>query len=232
MKLTEIIPWGRTLEEYQLMFNLSPANLNLKILGCGDGPASFNAEMTALGHSVISVDPIYQWSGEQIKQRVQNTYESVVSQVRQNSQDYVWNRFQNADELGQSRWAAMERFLLDYEAGLIEGRYRYQSLPHLEFDDHQFELGLCSHLLFSYSEHLSLDFHLNSITELLRVCKAVRIFPLINLKGELSPYLETVIAYLSSAGFDVQVETVDYEFRKGGNQMLKIQRNSSSNREN
>jgi len=57
----------------------------------------------------------------------------------------------------------------------------------------------------------------------------VRIFPLINLKGELSPYLETVIADLSIAGFDVQVESVDYEFRKGGNQMLKIQRNLSSN---
>ncbi len=229
MKLNEIIPWGRTLEEYQLMFNLSLADLDLKILGCGDGPASFNAEMTALEHSVISVDPIYQWSGEQIKQRVQNTYESVVSQVRQNSQEYVWKRFQNADELGQSRWAAMERFLLDYEAGLSEGRYRYQSLPNLEFDDHQFELGLCSHLLFSYSEHLSLDFHLDSITELLRVCEAVRIFPLITLKGELSPYLETVIAALSHASFDVQVESVGYEFRKGANQMLKIQRNSASN---
>ncbi|MCT7974025.1 SAM-dependent methyltransferase [Laspinema olomoucense] len=229
MKLNEIIPWGRTLEEYQLMFNLSPANLKFKILGCGDGPASFNAEMTALGHSVISVDPLYQWSGEQIKQRVQNTYESVVSQVRQNSHEYVWNRFQNADELGQSRWAAMERFLLDYEAGKAEGRYQQQSLPHLAFDDHQFALGLCSHLLFSYSEHLSLEFHLDSITELLRVCEEVRIFPLINLQGELSPYLETVIANLSSAAFNVQVESVDYEFRKGGNQMLKIQGKSLSN---
>lgn len=229
MKLNEIIPWGRTLEEYQLMFNLSPEHLELNILGCADGPASFNAEMTALGHSVISVDPLYQWSGEQIKQRVQNTYETVVSQVRQNSHNYVWNRFQNADELGQSRWAAMERFLLDYETGLSEGRYRYQSLPHLEFEDHQFELGLSSHLLFSYSEHLSLEFHLDSITELLRVCKEVRIFPLINLKGEVSPYLERVIADLASTGFDVQVETVGYEFRKGGNQMLKIQRKLSSN---
>ena len=42
MKLNEVIPWGRNLEEYKLMFNLSEADLNAKILGCGDGLASFN----------------------------------------------------------------------------------------------------------------------------------------------------------------------------------------------
>lgn len=46
MKLNEVVPWGRNLEEYKLMFNLSEADLNAKILGCADGPASFNAEMT------------------------------------------------------------------------------------------------------------------------------------------------------------------------------------------
>ena len=46
MKLNEVVPWGRTLQEYKLMFNLSEIDLNKKILGCGDGPASFNAEMT------------------------------------------------------------------------------------------------------------------------------------------------------------------------------------------
>jgi hypothetical protein len=46
MNLSEIIPWGRTLAEYKLMFTLSDADLNSRILGCGDGPASFNAEMT------------------------------------------------------------------------------------------------------------------------------------------------------------------------------------------
>ncbi|WNN90803.1 hypothetical protein [Gloeocapsopsis dulcis] len=59
MKLNEVVPWGRTLEEYKLMFNLSEADLNTKIFGCGDGLASFNAEMTQLGYSVVSVDPIY-----------------------------------------------------------------------------------------------------------------------------------------------------------------------------
>lgn len=32
MKLNEIVPWGRTLEEYKLMFDLSEADLSAKIL--------------------------------------------------------------------------------------------------------------------------------------------------------------------------------------------------------
>ncbi len=53
MKLEEVVPWGRTLAEYQSMFSLSETDLTAKILGCGDGPASFNAEMMKLGYSVV-----------------------------------------------------------------------------------------------------------------------------------------------------------------------------------
>lgn len=67
MKLNEVVPWGRTLQEYKLMFNLSEIDLNKKILGCGDGLASFNAEMTELGYSVVSIDPIYEFSGNKIR---------------------------------------------------------------------------------------------------------------------------------------------------------------------
>jgi hypothetical protein len=68
MQLNKIIPWGRTFAEYRDMFALSDADLNQKILGCGDGPASFNAQMTELGYSVVSIDPVYQFSAEQICQ--------------------------------------------------------------------------------------------------------------------------------------------------------------------
>ena len=77
MKLKEVVPWGRNLEEYKLMFNLSETDLNAKILGCGDGPASFNAEMTKLGYSVTSFDPIYQFSAQQIEERIEAVYDTV-----------------------------------------------------------------------------------------------------------------------------------------------------------
>lgn len=222
MKLNEIVPWGRTLEEYKLMFNLSAADMNARILGCGDGPASFNAEMTELGYFVVSIDPIYQFSATQIKQRVQDIYNPVISQVKQNANRYVWKNFRDADELGEARLAAMEKFLLDYEMGKIKGRYLFQSLPSLELADNEFELCVCSHLLFMYSEQLSLDFHIASIHELLRVSREIRIFPLLKLDGEPSSYVELIIQELSSRGFNIQIQSVDYEFQKGGNQMLKV----------
>ncbi|MBW4605511.1 MAG: SAM-dependent methyltransferase [Calothrix sp. FI2-JRJ7] len=225
MKLNEVVPWGRTLEEYKLMFNLSLSDLKTKILGCGDGPASFNAEMTQLGYSVVSIDPVYEFSAEQIKQRVQEIYEPVISQVKQNSNRFVWKNFCDADELGKVRLATMEKFLTDYEVGKAAGRYLYQSLPSLKLADNQFELCLCSHLLFLYSEQLSLDFHIASIFELLRISSEVRIFPLLTLDCQLSPYLEPVIQELSSKGINVKLKTVDYEFQKGGNQMLRIRHN-------
>ncbi|MBD2568749.1 SAM-dependent methyltransferase [Anabaena sp. WFMT] len=224
MKLNEVVPWGRTLQEYKLMFNLSEIDLNKKILGCGDGPASFNAEMTELGYSVVSLDPIYEFSGTLIRQRVQETYEPIISQVKQNVDRYIWQNFHDPEQLGYARLAAMDKFLLDYEIGRIKGRYLWQSLPKLELADHQFELCVCSHLLFLYSDHLSLDFHIASIHELLRISKEVRIFPLLKLDCEPSPYLELVVNLLSSQQFDVEVQPVAYEFQKGGNQMLKINR--------
>ena len=224
MKLEEVIPWGRTLEEYKSMFSLSETDLNARILGCGDGPASFNAEMAELGHTVVSIDPVYQFSAEQIEQCVRANYEPVISQVKQNSSHYIWNNFRDVDELGKARLNAMDKFLLDYESGKIAGRYLYQSLPNLEFFDDQFELCVCSHLLFLYSEQLSLDFHVTSIHELLRIASEVRIFLLLKLDGELSSYLELVLEDLSSKGCSVQVQSVAYEFQKGGNQMLRISR--------
>lgn len=226
MQLKEAVPWGRSLEEYRLMFGLAAADFNTEILGCGDGPASFNAELTALGHSIVSIDPIYQFSSEQIRQRVRETYDVVIAQVQQNPDRYVWKHFRDPDELGQARLMTMERFLLDYEAGKAANRYLPQSLPDLSLETDRFGLCVCSHLLFLYSEQLSLEFHLASIRELLRVSRELRIFPLLQLNCEPSPYLEPVMRSLSSEGFNVQIQSVVYEFQKGGNQMLRIWRST------
>ena len=50
--------------EYQAMFNLDKTDLNSKILGCADGPSSFNAELRKFGGEVTSIDPIYAFSKE------------------------------------------------------------------------------------------------------------------------------------------------------------------------
>jgi hypothetical protein len=173
---------------------------------------------------VVSIDPIYQFSADQIEQRVRATYDPVISQVKQNPNRYIWHNFSNPDELGEARLKAMDKFLLDYDAGKVAGRYLSQSLPSLEFTDRQFDLCVCSHLLFLYSEQLSLDFHLAAIDELLRIASEVRIFPLLKLDCEPSPYLKVVMEKLSARDYDFQVKTVAYEFQKGANKMLRISR--------
>lgn len=44
--LDQVVPWGRSFDEYVRMFALTDADLNRSILGCADGPAAFNAELT------------------------------------------------------------------------------------------------------------------------------------------------------------------------------------------
>ncbi len=44
--LESVVPRGRSFAEYRDMFARAADNLQLRILGCGDGPAGFNAELT------------------------------------------------------------------------------------------------------------------------------------------------------------------------------------------
>ena len=65
-QLKEVVPWGKSLEEYVAMFALSEDDLAKRILGCGDGPASFNAELTKRGGTVVSIDPLYGYDVDDI----------------------------------------------------------------------------------------------------------------------------------------------------------------------
>ncbi len=79
---SQVVPWGRSFDEYRRMFALTDRDLCLRIAGCGDGPASFNAEATRLGFRVISCDPIYRWDAVHIEDRITATYDEVLEQVR------------------------------------------------------------------------------------------------------------------------------------------------------
>jgi hypothetical protein len=178
--LKDVVPWGRSFDEYVAMFALSEADLQRRILGCGDGPASFNASLNRRSGHVVSVDPLYRFGVEDVRRRIDETYEQVIEQTRKNRHEFVWTSIKTVEELGRVRLAAMEAFLADYPSGVRQGRYVEGHLPHLPFGDKQFDLAVCSHLLFLYSEQLSADFHVSSIRELCRVAREVRIFPLLS----------------------------------------------------
>jgi len=220
--LSEVVPWGRAFEEYVSMFSLSPADLNRHILGCSDGPAEFNSRLSAQGGKIVSVDPIYEFTAGEIEKRINETYELVLAQTRKNKDQFVWDTISSVDELGQIRMSAMRSFLQDFEKGKAVGRYRMGSLPRLSFDDKEFDLALCSHFLFLYSEQFSQEFHLSSMKELCRVAREVRIFPILELDSTPSRHFKSLITALNRNHYAPEVKKVSYEFQKGGNEMLIV----------
>jgi hypothetical protein len=220
--LDQVAPWGRSFGEYQRMFTLTEKDLTMRILGCADGPASFNAEATQQGVQVVSTDPIYDFSRSEIRGRIDATYPRIMEQTRQNHAEFMWTEYTSVEELGRVRMASMERFLDDYDTGQESGRYLTAELPVLPFDDQVFGLALCSHFLFLYTDQFSEAFHVDSIVEMCRVANEVRIFPLLGLGSVPSRHVLPVAETLRSSGFTVTTETVDYEFQRGGNQMMRI----------
>lgn len=220
--LDKVVPWGRSYDEYVSMFGLTEADLGLRLLGCGDGPAGFNAALTKRGGHIVSIDPLYAFDVEQIRGRISETYETVMAQMRKNHSDYIWGAIPSPECLGRVRMSAMETFLADFDAGKKEGRYIAGELPSLPFESGQFDIALSSHFLFLYSAHLSVEFHLQALREMLRVAREVRSFPLLTLEGVPSPHVNVVTESLSGYGYNVESKPVSYEFQRGGNEMLII----------
>lgn len=221
-ELHTIVPWGRSFDEYVAMFSLTAGDQTKRILGCGDGPASFNAELYAQGGRAVSVDPLYQFSAEEIAKRIDETYPLVLEQTRKNEGNFVWTHIRSVEVLGQVRMKAMNTFLADYPEGKARGRYLFGELPALDFADRSFDLALCSHFLFLYSAQLDAEFHLRALRELCRVATEVRIFPLLELGAVRSRHLRGVLSQLALEGYRSDIVRVPYEFQKGGNEMLVL----------
>ena len=222
--LEQVVPWGRSFDEYCRMFALRDDDLALRILGCGDGPASFNAEATRRGVRVTSCDPIYRWNVAQIRERIEATCQEVLEQTRQNANEFVWTSLRSVDELGSVRMRAMNEFLNDFPEGKAEGRYVEAALPTLPFADASFDLALSSHFLFLYTVQLGLDFHRAAVREMCRLANEVRIFPLLALGGQRSALVDTIVSEFVESGCEVSIDNVPYEFQRGGNQMMRVRR--------
>jgi len=80
------------------MFSLTRDDLRKKILDCGDGPACFNAELSAKGGNVTSIDPIYQFNPDQIRSRIEGVFPQIMEQVSKNKDDYVWKNISSVEE--------------------------------------------------------------------------------------------------------------------------------------
>lgn len=221
MELSGVVPWGRNIDEYREMFRLSDEDMKKKIAGFGDGPASFNFQASQAGADVTSFDPIYSFSASQLRKRIDEVRKTVMQQMAESTENYVWNRITSISELERVRMSAMEMFLSDLEQGRREGRYIPHQLPdRLPYSGITFDIGLSSHFLLMYTS-LGFDFHVSAISEMLRVCREVRIFPLCDLDSNSSELTERVINAFRQR-YDVRIEKTAYEFQKGADSMLRI----------
>jgi len=224
MQLEKVVPFGRSLDEYRQMFALSDGDLAKNIIGVGDGPASFNAEMHALGKRMVSVDPLYTYSASDIERQFYAVVDNIIEQVKATPDDWVWTYHRSPEHLRENRVNVLNQFIVDYDVGKKAGRYHIGELPQLDFGYSQFDLALCSHFLFLYSGHFSYEFHRSAAYEMLRIANEVRIFPLMTLMLKPSPYVEPLMRELESQAYIVQIQMTRYQIQRGGNQMLSIKR--------
>jgi hypothetical protein len=220
--LENVVPWGRSFDEYAAMFALTEQDLGRRILDCGGGPASFNAVAAGRGLDVTSLDPIYEFGADEIARRIDDTATAIAAELRANADEFVWTHFEDADDVVATRLHAMQTFLRDFAAPDADNRYVAGALPELPFADARFGLALCSHFLFLYSDRYDIDFHVASILDLIRTASEVRVFPLLELGSARSRHLPAVTEGLRERGLSTRVVPVSYEFQRGGNEMLVV----------
>lgn len=222
LELDDVVLLGRTLDEYRRMFSLDDDTLQQsKILDVASGVSSFCAESNASGYQVTATDRIYQFSADEIEAKCQVDLEQVMGALPAIAHNYIWEIFPDVAALTQQREIAYRGFVDDFR---VQGNDRYVlgELPSLPFEDGVFDLVLVSHLLFLYEEQLSYEFHRDAVLELLRVGREVRIFPLVNLKAEISSYVTFMQEDEAFARFMFEFERVGYEFIRNGHTFLRI----------
>ncbi len=211
---------GRTWSEYLKMFDLKEDDLvNGRILDCAAGASSFTAEMTKQGYDVVALDILYNEDPDELIDKYRSHMKVLIEGLT-SVNNFVWNFFSDVEDLKEKRDDACREFIEDYRKQQSK-RYIKADLNNLPFPDNSFSIVLCSHLLFIYDHRLKYTFHLNTIKEMLRVTsKEVRIYPLVKNKGLKSDFVTRIIKDIQDV--DIKIVKVDYEFRKGGNEMMRI----------
>ena len=229
IELPSVSFFGRTLAEYTEFFALElPALKRRDVLDVAAGPSSFVAEACARGIDAVAVDPLYGCSADRLATHVQLDYGRMIAQMRAKPSLFRMRSFPSFDAAEADRRTAAERFLGDYTAHFVHGRYVGGALPRLPFFDDSFDLVLCAHLLFIYAQRFDFDWHVAACRELARVSAGeVRIHPVCGADGKPYPKLAALRKELRAGGIESEVVRVEYEFFIGSSSMLVLKKGSS-----
>jgi hypothetical protein len=217
-----------TLSEYCQFFDLDLARLKGKaVLDVAAGPSSFTAEACRAGIDAVAVDPLYGSRVETLATNVHLDYDRMFRgmRMRKNRERFKFKSFRSIAEAERDRRAAARRFLEDYEAHFVHGRYFGAALPKLPFVDRTFHVVRCAHLLFLHAEQFDYAFHLAAGRELMRVARdEVRIHPVCGADGKPYGELERLRRDLAKDEIESVVRAVNYEFFAGANSMMVLTR--------
>lgn len=220
---------SRSYAEYQAFFLLTSTDLLGRILDCSAGASGFAAVVNAEGGRVTAVDPAYEQRADVLLAAASASAARGAAIVVDNEDRFVWTWYgsrQRRDELRREGLAAFTADLQVHPETYMSG-----ALPKLPFPDDVFDLALCSHLLFTWSDVFDEEWHYLALLELLRVARQVRIFPLVVQGTGLGvPFLPHVLDRLRAQGHLAEVVTVPYEFQRGADEMLVLTRGGSSDR--
>lgn len=216
---------SRSFREYEAMFMLTKGDLHGPVLDCPGGASSFTAEASALGALVTAVDPVYAMPASSLQELVVGEPERGSAHTAAGLDRYLWDFYGDIEGHRGMRKRSATLFARDIEEN--PERYVPASLPVLPFEDHQFDLVLSSHFLFTYADRLDQEFHFGALVELHRICRReVRVFPLLDQAGRsLGAKTLALIAQLVHQGIAATICDVPYEFQRGGNQMLVLSSN-------
>jgi hypothetical protein len=210
---------ARSFEEYRAMFAITGADLAGTVLDCPGGGSSFTAGARAAGAAALAADPVYARPAAAAGQLAVAETRRGSAHTAAGADRYVWDFYGDIDGHAAIRRASAGLFAADIAAH--PGRYVPAALPALPFGSERFDLVLSSHFLFTYADRLDARFHVAALRELYRVARGeVRVFPLLEQGGRAVPGL--LGAVLAELDLPCCVRPVDYEFQRGGNQMLVL----------
>lgn len=215
---------SRAYEEYVAFFDLDVAQLKgRRVLDCSAGAASFVARACREGVDAVAVDPAYALEPDELAEVAGRGLRDGNVIADSFPGRFTWDWYGSVQSRERMRTRALAEFVLD----LAEHPERYVTgaLPALPFADLQFDVALCSHLLFTWADQLGREWHLAALCELSRVAAEVRVFPtVLQGAGDQVPFWDELIADVDARGLRTQRRHVPYEFQVGADTMLVISR--------
>lgn len=218
-----VLVTSRSFAEYEAFFALTPDDLAGRVLDCSAGASGFAAVAAERGTRVVAVDPVYAAGPAALVAAARDGVAAGQAIIADHADRFTWSWYGSPGRRAAIRaqaWTAFGADVIRRPGGYVAG-----TLPALPFANGAFDLALCSHLLFTWSDVLDRAWHRAALLELLRVATEVRVFPLVvQGTGDAVPFLPGLVEEVRALGVVAAVRPVQYEFQRGGSDMLVARR--------